>query len=144
MATRSLFCMEERHVFCHVKVRDFEIDKGHDAHLESLQRLGEEQLYNGWIRTKRDNCPCPLCYDWTKTIYGKNEMYRGSKHSQVYGKNAPKYLNHTKIGQMPKSSSKELNKLFFFMMPSIVVLGTQHWISRWNLQNLSFKVMLKR
>ena len=53
-------------------------------------------------------------------------MYRGSKHSQVYGKNAPKYLNHTKIGQMPKSSSKELNKLFFFMMPSIVVLGTQH------------------
>jgi hypothetical protein len=48
----------------------------------------------------------------------------GCKHSKVDQESAPIYGSHDFLGQMPISSNKMLFN-FFFMMTSIVKLGTQ-------------------
>jgi hypothetical protein len=47
----------------------------------------------------------------------------GCKHSKVDQESAPVYESHDFLGQTPISRSKMFN--FFFMMTSIVKLGTQ-------------------
>ena len=50
----------------------------------------------------------------------------------------------SKNGQMPKSSSKILFTLEFFMVSSIVVLSAKMYdILKWDPQNLTFKVICK-
>ena len=50
----------------------------------------------------------------------------GCKHSKVDQKSAPVYESHDFLGQTPISGSKMLFKVeHFFMMTSIVKLGTQ-------------------
>jgi hypothetical protein len=53
------------------------------------------------------------------------EVVHGCKHSKVDPESAPVYGSHDFLGQTPISSSKMLSKFIFFMMTSILKLGTQ-------------------